>query len=291
MLQYQFNSSMLYKIQYILLLVVLTSVSCSDTHNLPDNLKKYTLVWEDEFNYSGKPDPLKWNYETGMIRNHEEQFYTDKSKNVRVEKGTLIIESIYEKILNPFYDPNSDHWPKNIEIAQYSSGSITTKGIVSWRYGKIEVKAKLPKGVGLWPAIWMLGDNINRVGWPDCGEIDIMEHVGFEKDLIFGTIHTGAYNHIDKTSKGKSEVIKDPYSKFHIYTVEWTPDKIDIFLDEHLYFSFRNENKTVKEWPFDQLFHLKINTAVGGGWGGQHGIDDSIFPQQFVIDYVRVYQK
>jgi len=152
------------------------------------------------------------------------------------------------------------------------------------------VKAKLSKGVGLWPAIWMLGENKAEVGWPKCGEIDIMEHVGFEKDSIFGTIHTKAYNHMIGTQRGKKIFIDKPYSEFHLYSVEWTPEKMDFLLDGVVYNHIENEHKTTDEWPFDQNFHLKLNIAIGGGLGGKKGIDNAVFPQQMVVDYVRVYQ-
>lgn len=236
--------------------------------------KDYQLVWQDEFDYSGKPDPAKWAYELGLIRNQEAQYYTDSQKNAKVENGFLILEARKEQIAD----------------ASYTSASITTRDIAEWTYGKIEVSAKLPKGRGMWPAIWMLGKNIDQVGWPQSGEIDIMEHVGFETDTIYGTVHTEAYNHVKGTEKGGSVLIADPYSEFHIYSVEWTPEKIDFLLDGEVYQNFKNEHKTTDEWPFDQPFFLKLNIAVGGTWGGQQGIDDSIFPQQMVVDYARVYQ-
>ncbi len=236
--------------------------------------KTYQLVWQDEFDATGKPDTAKWGYEYGQIRNQEAQYYTDSLKNARIEKGHLILEAHKEQI----------------DAAAYTSASITTKEIAEWTYGKIEVSAKLPKGKGMWPAIWMLSANWEEVGWPKSGEIDIMEHVGFEKDTIYGTVHTEAYNHTKGTEKGGSTFITDPYSEFHTYSVEWTPEKINFLLDGEVYQQFVNEHKTTDEWPFDQPFHLKLNIAVGGTWGGLKGIDDSIFPQQMVVDYVRVFQ-
>ncbi len=256
----------------------------------------YKLVWADEFEYTGKPDPKKWGYETGFIRNNEKQYYTDRLKNVRVENGVLILEAHKENIFNEQYQSKefSDkpwlHWIPKIDTARYTSGSIQTKGKAAWKYGKIEVRVRLPRGRGLWPAIWMLGENRDEVGWPECGEIDIMEHVGFEPDSIFGTIHTKAYNHMVGTQKGKKIFIDDPYDKFHIFSIEWTPEKIDFMLDGKVYNHIKNEHKTTAEWPFDQKFYLKLNVAVGGGLGGRHGIDDTVFPQKMEVDYVRVYQ-
>ena len=253
--------------------------------------KGYELVWSDEFDYSGKPDTSKWSLEYGYIANNEAQYYTDSLKNARVENGALIIEANKEKIKNSgFVSKDDPSWKKNSEYASYTSSRLVTRNIAEWQYGVIEVKAKIPRGVGMWPAIWMLGKNQAEVGWPKCGEIDIMEHVGYYQDSIFGTIHTGAYNHMIGTQKGSSIYIEHPYDQFHTYSIEWTPQKIDFFLDGTVYFNVTNEHKTTAEWPFDQPFYMILNIAVGGSWGGVKGIDDSVFPQQMVIDYVRVYQ-
>ncbi|MCF7559199.1 family 16 glycosylhydrolase [Sabulilitoribacter multivorans] len=263
--------------------------------NTPIN-QGYKLVWSDEFNYKGKPDSTKWTYDYGFISNEEKQYFTDSLKNVRVENGYLIIESRKEKIANKDYKSDAfknKSWLKyitEIDTAQYTSARIKTDGLASWKYGRIEVKAKLPKGVGLWPAIWMLGENRKQVGWPECGEIDIMEHVGFNPDSIFGTIHTKAYNHLKNTERGKKIFIEKPYDAFHVFALEWTPEKMDFILDDVVYNRIENEHKTTAEWPFDQKFHLILNVSVGGMLGGRQGIDDSIFPQQMTVDYVRVYQ-
>ncbi|MFS4467786.1 family 16 glycosylhydrolase [Maribacter sp. 2210JD10-5] len=253
--------------------------------------KTYQLVWQDEFDADGTPDSEKWGFEHGFIRNREKQYYTARSKNTRVSEDVLIIEAHKEEIKNEsFIASDSKKWKENQEYAHYTAASLTTKDLAQWTYGKIEVSAKLPKGIGLWPAIWMLGENWKEVGWPLCGEIDIMEHVGFTKDSIFGTVHTEAFNHTKGTEVGKSVFIANPYTEFHDYAVEWTPQRIVFLLDGLKYHEFVNTNKDEEEWPFDQPFHLKLNIAVGGDWGGQRGIDDTIFPQQMLIDYVRVYQ-
>ncbi|MCB0486291.1 MAG: glycoside hydrolase family 16 protein [Flavobacteriaceae bacterium] len=282
---------------HILFLHLVSSVlllSCKE--KAAETPEKYELVWADEFDYKGKPDSTKWGYEYGFIRNAEKQYYTDDLKNARVEDGHLIIEARREKIANEKYKSDEfekKNWLKyiaEIDTAQYTSASLTTRGLAEWTYGKIEVSAKLPRGVGQWPAIWMLGANWKEAGWPKCGEIDIMEHVGFDKDSVFGTIHTEAYNHMKGTQKGKKIVISEPYDTFHVFALEWTPEKMDFLLDGVVYNHIENEHKTADEWPFDQDFHLKLNIAIGGGLGGKHGIDDSVFPQQMVVDYVRVYQ-
>ena len=285
------------KITFLIILINLVLViSCSKEKKETIVSNNYSLVWADEFEYSGKPESTKWRFENGFIRNNEKQYYTDSLKNVRVEKGYLIIEARKEKIANAkfksedYKDKSWLHYIPKIETAQYSSASLSTKDLAEWTYGKIEVKAKLPRGIGQWPAIWMLGANKKEVGWPKCGEIDIMEHVGFNRDSIFGTIHTQAYNHRLGTQRGKKIFIDNPYDAFHIFSIEWTPEKIDFLLDGVVYNHIVNEHKSIEEWPFDQPFHLKLNIAIGGGLGGQKGIDDSVFPQQMVVDYVRVYQ-
>ncbi len=287
------------KIPILFSLIYLVSISCNDDKKAqePESAeqeeieKTYQLVWQDEFDVDGKPDPAKWIYEHGFIRNQEVQYYTDSLKNARVENGHLILETHKEQIANTaFTSPEAKSRKENLEFGKYTSASITTNTKAEWAYGKIEVSAKLPKGKGMWPAIWMLGKNIKEVGWPLSGEIDIMEHVGYSTDTIYGTVHTKAYNHVIGTEKGGSVFIENPYSEFHVYSVEWTPEQIDFLLDGEVYQQFKNEHKTTDEWPFDQPFFLKLNIAVGGSWGGLKGIDDSIFPQRMLIDYVRVYQ-
>jgi beta-glucanase (GH16 family) len=234
----------------------------------------WELVWGDEFEKTGLPDPQKWEHEVGLIRNGEKQYYTkDRRENARVENGSLVIEARKEPFQN----------------AGYTSASLTSKA--SWTYGRIEVRAKIPTGRGAWPAIWTLGKNIRTVGWPACGEIDIMENVGFDPDRIHANIHTAAYNHVKKTNKGNNLVIEKPYADFHVYAVEWTPERIDFFLDDRKYFSFAKEPGGDDVWPYDKPQYLILNFAVGGSWGGQKGIDDTIFPQKYLIDYVRVYRK
>ena len=199
------------------------------------------------------------------------------TENARVEDGTLIIEARKDGDTVPGADRG------------YTSASLVTKDTATWTYGRIEVRAKLPQGVGTWPAIWTLGVNIDEVGWPACGEIDIMEHVGFAPGLLHGTVHTEAYNHVKGTARGGSLYRPDPYEDFHIYAVEWFEDHIDFYIDEYKYFTFKNENAGVDAWPYDAPQYLILNLAIGGSWGGQQGVDDSIFPQPYFIDYVRVF--
>ena len=237
----------------------------------------WKLSWSDEFNYNGLPDSTKWGYDKGGNGwgNNELQYYTAASiNNAEVSNGSLKIKAL--------------HHP--VENRDYTSARIITKGKAEFTYGKVEIRAKLPGGRGLWPAIWMLGTNFENKGWPECGEIDIMEHVGFEKDSVFGTIHTKSYNHIIGTQKGKKIFIEKPYDSFHIYTLEWTPEKMDFLLDGKLFNHIQNEHKTVAEWPFDSPFFLIMNLAVGGNLGGKKGVDTTVFPATLEVDYIRVYK-
>lgn len=241
--------------------------------------KPWKLVWADEFNYTGLPDSTKWSFETRGNSygwgNNEKQFYTDnKTANALVSNGTLKIVARKE----------------SQEGKDYTSARLSSAGKAEFQYGKIEVRAKLPKGLGTWPAIWMLGTNIKNTKWPACGEIDIMEQVGYEPDSIHGTVHTAAYNHVKGTQRGKTVYIAEPYAAFHTYAVEWTPETVDFLLDGKVYHSFANEHRTTAEWPFSQPFYLILNLAIGGNWGGKMGIDESIFPATMEVDYVRVYQ-
>jgi beta-glucanase (GH16 family) len=175
--------------------------------------------------------------------------------------------------------------------AEYTSASLTTHGKAAWTYGKIEVRAKLPAGRGTWPAIWTLGTSIDRSSWPACGEIDIMEFVGFDPGRIHANVHTKKYNHAINTGKGDNILVPDASEAFHIYSIEWDSKQIDFFVDRKQYFTFKNEGTGPDVWPYDKDQYLILNLAIGGSWGGQKGIDDAIFPQKYLIDYVRVYQK
>jgi beta-glucanase (GH16 family) len=255
---------------------------------------EWKLVWSDDFDQPGLPDPSKWDYEEGFIRNNEAQYYTRaRQENARIENGMLVIEARKEVFKNPQYDPQSQgqgRSRRSRESAQYTSASLTTRGKAAWTYGRIEVRAKLPPGHGTWPAIWMLGTD-RRAGWPACGEIDIMEFVGFDPGIIHANIHVKKYNHVLKTGKGSQITISDAAEAFHVYALEWTPQRLDFFVDDKKYFTFENENTGSDVWPFDKDAYLILNLAIGGAWGGAKGIDDACFPQRYYIDYVRVYQK
>jgi beta-glucanase (GH16 family) len=253
----------------------------------------WQLVWSDEFDQDGLPDPARWTFEEGFVRNEELQYYTRaRQENARIEQGLLILEARKEQFPNPQFRPDAPagRWKERREFADYTSASITTKGLASWTYGKVEVRAKLPTGRGTWPAIWMLGTNITQVGWPACGEIDIMEYVGHDPDAVHANVHTRGYNHTRRNGRGKRLSLPRAADEFHVYALEWTPDRLDFFLDGARFFSLANDGTGVDSWPFDAPQYLILNLAIGGAWGGQKGVDDASFPQRFLIDYVRVYR-
>ena len=275
------------------LALVLAAISSASSARGAEGWK---LVWSDEFDVPGLPDPAKWGYETGFIRNDEKQFYTEgRKENARIEDGKLIIEARKERWKNPSFDPEAAKAKKRgrrgPEFADYTSASLTTRGKAGWTHGRIEVRAKLPSGRGTWPAIWTLGTNLPQAGWPACGEIDIMEFVGFEPGVVHPNVHTRKYNHAQKTGKGDKVSIPDASEAFHVYALEWDADRLDFFVDEKKYFTYQNEKSGPEAWPFDKDQFLILNLAIGGAWGGQKGIDDAIFPQRYAIDYVRVYEK
>lgn len=240
----------------------------------------YKLVWSDEFDYNGLPDANKWSYDVDGNAsgwgNNEAQYYTkERIQNAEVKGGYLSITAIKE-----------DYQGK-----KYTSARLITKSKGDWLYGRLEIKAKLPEGRGMWPAIWMLSTDWVYGKWPASGEIDIMENVGYNPFWIVASAHTKSYNHVDGTQKNNKISVSDCYTNFHVYALEWEASEYRVFVDDQLYFTFKNEGTGYKAWPFNKRFHLLLNVAVGGNWGGQKGVDDSIFPQSMVVDYVRVYQK
>lgn len=263
---------------------VCCSGSSSSNRQAPNNPASNTTsenqwkeVWSDEFNYTGLPDSTKWNYDVGGNGwgNNELEYYTQKRlENARVENGNLVIET------------RKESW----QGKNYTSARLVTKDKGDWQYGRIEVRARLPKGRGTWPAIWMLGST-TPLKWPDDGEIDIMEHVGFDQGVIHGSIHCKKYNWVIGTQKTATLRIPDCSEQFHQYGVEWDKDSVKISLDNKTYCTLANDHTGYDAWPFDNKMHLLLNIAVGGNWGGQKGVDDSIWPQKMEIDYVRVWQR
>ncbi|MBW6533450.1 MAG: family 16 glycosylhydrolase [Mariniphaga sp.] len=232
------------------------------------------LVWSDDFEYNGAPDNEKWGYDIGGHGwgNNELQNYTNSRINSFVQDGKLTIKAVKSN-------------------GSWSSARLVTKGKGDWLYGRIEVKAKLPEGVGTWPAIWMLPTDWAYGGWPASGEIDIMEHVGYDFGTVHGTIHTEAFNHSIGTQLGRSIDVENVSTEFHVYAIDWTEDEIVWYVDGVEYYRIENPNKTYKEWPFDKRFHLILNIAIGGNWGGAQGIDPNLDEATMEIDYVKVFQK
>lgn len=238
--------------------------------------QNYVMVWDEEFNTPGLPDSTKWGYESGKIRNNELQYYTVKRlENARIEDSVLIIEARKEKYSG----------------ADYTSASIISKGIGDWKYGKIEISAKVPTGKGTWPALWMMPTNSAYGTWPRSGEIDIMEYVGFEPQYLHYTCHFEGTNGSGHQSSGsKSASIVNPFNKFIKFAIIWTPDKIEWYANDVKYHQYLRSSDDPRVWPFNKEFYLILNLAYGGTWGGTAGIDDTKLPHKFLIDYVRVYQ-
>ena len=249
------------RIAYLIFLVIF--YSCN---------KESKLIWEDNFDEANLNEQI-WNFELGNgcpdncgWGNNEKEIYT--KNNHKIEDGHLIITI-------------------KKEDSVYTSTRITTRGKKEFQYGRIEARAKLPVGKGLWPAFWMLGSNISEVGWPMCGEIDILEYVGREPKTVYTSLHT--QNSHGNTINSKKTFIEDIEQGFHIYAIDWTKDKIDFYVDEKLIYTFSPQDKTTEVWPFDQPFYILINMAIGGNFGGFE-IDDTVLPQEFIIDYVKVYK-
>lgn len=232
--------------------------------------------WADEFDYTGLPDSARWSYDIGGSGwgNHELQYYTHNAKNAYVAKGVLKITAVNE----------------NKEGMEYSSARLVSKNKGDFLYGRFEVKAKLPKGKGTWPAAWMLPTDWAYGDWPRSGEIDIIEHVGFNQNSVHMSVHTQAYNHTIKTEKTSFKMVPGVSEEFHLYRIDWTPEAIRGYVDDLLLFEFMNEGKGLEGWPFDKRFHLLLNLAVGGDWGGVQGVDPDVFPQSMEVDYVRVFR-
>ncbi|NNF18886.1 MAG: glycoside hydrolase family 16 protein [Flavobacteriaceae bacterium] len=231
-----------------------------------------TLVWEE--NFDGEVlDESKWTFALGDgcpelcgWGNNEPQIYTRNNHELRDGKLYITVRK---------------------EDSIYTSTRITTKDKFDFQYGRVEARAKIPTGKGVWPAFWMLGSNIDEVGWPLSGEIDILEYIGKEPGIVFTSLHTqDSHGNTINTRKTKIEGIEQG---FHTYAADWNAEKIEFFVDGKSVYTFKPKERTQEVWPFDQPFYLLLNVAVGGNFGGPE-IDDNIFPQEFIIDYIRVYQ-
>lgn len=255
----------------------------------------WQLIWSDEFDEDGPPNPQHWGYEEGFVRNRELQLYTRRPENVWIKDGHLVLEAARETVPNPDYAPmdadqGRNAWIRQRETAEYTSAALTTKGLQEFRYGRVEVRAKLPEGRGMWPAIWMLAHDIGEVKWPDCGEIDIMEYVGHIPHTIHGAVHTGQKNHLNKNHPSTRVKLDNLHEQFNLYAIEWSADRLDFYVNDNNYMTYVNDGEGQGTWPFDKPYYLIMNIAVGGTWGGTAGVDGIIFPQRMHIDYVRVYQ-
>ncbi len=261
------------------------------SNQLPDEnnhtLEGWELVWNDEFD-GDAIDDQKWNkllWRPGWV-NNELQAYTDRDTNVFVQDGNLVIQALIEP---GFFGTD---YTGTSYTADYTSGRLNTAGKGEWTYGRFDTRAKLPKGIGSWPAIWMLGSNISAVGWPHCGEIDIMEHVGFDEGNIHASIHTTDYNHVNGTQKSGQVIIPTATDSFHVYSLEWDSTYIRYLVDDEPYFFIYNDsNGDEDKWPFNKPQYIILNLAVGGDWGGAQGIDPTVFPMEMKVDYVRVFEK
>jgi beta-glucanase (GH16 family) len=246
--------------------------------------QKWTLVWSDEFNGpdGSMPDPAKWTIIRGGsgFGNHEMEYYTDRPSNIHENNGNLVITAKKEDYTEP-----------DGTVRNYTSARIHTANNFQQKYGRFEARIKLPKGQGIWPAFWMLGDDVASVGWPACGEIDIMENVGFEPSKIHGTLHGPGYSGNDPLTGAFTLPNQGKFSDdFHVFAVEWEPAAIRFYVDGNLY-----ETQTVdsipsnKHWAFDHPFYVLLNVAVGGHWPGTPD-ETTLFPTSMLVDYVRVYK-
>ncbi|MDP9146649.1 MAG: glycoside hydrolase family 16 protein [Acidobacteriota bacterium] len=244
----------------------------------------WILTWSDEFNgpNGAPPDPTKWTVETGGNGwgNHELEYYTSRSQNVRQENGNLVIEARQEKFTGP-----------DSVSRDYTSARLKTAGHFEQRYGRFEARIQIPAGQGMWPAFWALGDDISSIGWPACGEIDIMENVGFEATKIHGTLHGPGYSGDSGLTTVYTLAAGNVADAFHIYAVEWEPDIIRFYIDGELYASKSpSDVPSGKGWVYDHPFFVILNLAVGGNWP-RNPDAFTIFPKRMLVDYVRVYSR
>ncbi len=249
------------------------------------------MIFHDEFDGEGLPDDRYWGYEVGYVRNGENQYFTEARRencdmydgvlhiNVREDREYLESIGITQEYLDETGIP--DRW--------YTSASIITKDKVSFLYGRIDVRAKLPAVKGTWPAIWLMPNDSKYGGWPRSGEIDIMEQVGFDPDWVHFTAHTSKNNGVNNKHHNQMRV-PTCHTDFHVYSLEWSPEKLTWYVDGVRGFSMKRNSPTWVDWPFDQPFYVMLGCAWGGGWGGQQGLDKDSLPQTYEVDYVRIFQ-
>jgi len=269
----------------IFLLILICVLSC-DLDETQEVVTLDNLVWADEFDTDGAPNPEHWNFEIGDGTkqgipgwgNNELQYYTDRPQNVKVENGVLLITARQE----------------SFEGNNYTSARLTTQNLFEQKYGRYEARIKVPYGKGYWPAFWLLGNDCDVNPWPACGEIDIMEYLGDEPTSVFSTIHGPQYSGAESISKEFSLENDRFDTGFHVYGMEWSPNRINFYVDDVLYHSLTpedvdEETNGTGNWIFnDRAFYIILNVAVGGNLPGNPN-SETVFPQSMVVDYVRVY--
>lgn len=269
-----------YKISILtLILFGLMMTNSCDTDDTQRVVTFRNLVFADEFDVDGAPDPNIWAFDIGTGSNgwgnNELQYYTNRPENVIVQNGYLIITARREQF----------------QGSGYTSARLKTQNIFSQKYGRFEARIKLPLGRGMWPAFWMLGSNIEQVGWPQCGEIDIMEYLGNRPTEVFGTLHGPGFS--GGESIGKKYILpKGRFdTEFHVFGIEWTEKHVNWYVDDVLYSQITRKEIEDEggEWVFDNDFFMLLNLAVGGNLPGSPNAD-TMFPQRMIVDYVRVYQ-
>lgn len=263
-----------FNMKFLIAIILILFNSCMDKLDHKNGILKdnYRLVWSDLF-LNQFLDSTKWNIEIrdpGWV-NNELQSYTDREKNIYINNNNLVIKSIKENYGN----------------GKYTSGRINTQQKANWRYGRFEIRAKIPMEKGIWPAIWLLSENISKDGWPKCGEIDIMEHINNE-NIIYGTIHSEEYNHMTKTQIGGQATIDNLDSEFHVFGLEWNSESLVWFINDKIYHRVDKKDYFDDKWPFDDSYFLIINQAVGGFWPGNP--DDNFKTTEYIIDWIKIYQ-
>ncbi|WP_445715877.1 glycoside hydrolase family 16 protein [Flavobacterium sp.] len=263
-------------IKSLALITVMVSIMGCSTDEKQTVTTMNNLVMQDEFDVDGAPNSTYWSYDIGTGNNgwgnNESQYYTSRPENVVVENGMLKITARQELYMG----------------SNYTSARILTKGKVEQKYGRIEARIKCPLGQGLWPAFWMLGDDIDEVGWPNCGEIDIMEYLGSNPTTAFGTVHGPGYSGGQSISKNFTLTNSRFDTDFHIFGIEWGEDYINYYIDDKLYNQITPED-VPGEWVFNKPFYIILNMAVGGNLPGSPN-SETTFPQEMLVDYVRIYQ-
>jgi beta-glucanase (GH16 family) len=260
-----------------LALLLFVTASTARAANIGDG---WPLLWSDEFNSADgtQPDRTAWVYETGYVRNNEMQYYHDRPENVFIRNGKLVLRAASDPV--PLPDGT---------VAPVTSGSLYTR--TPYTYGKFEASVKVPPGRGVWPAFWMLGANQDEVGWPWCGEIDIMENVGYMPNVAHNVLHYQARNAMRNNEPAATSTLASLTTAFNKFAAVWTPDNITLFVNDVQTLFVANDKRCREEsWPYHKPFFVKLNLAIGGAWGGVEGVDGALFPAAFEVDYVRIYQ-